>query len=281
MEEEKTIKPGTVSNNMKEEKTTKPEIKENIMKIPEGLTDEERREFIRKKINIKKTFQVDLTIPGEDTKKCFLHIVDVSEGGIRLHADFPFPEEDKEYKVKIYLDQIVEFTGKTIWQKQLLGGIYIVGIQFLDLSEHDRESVNEFIEKYSLEGKRRTFRLNRVLAVEMELDNKKDVFYALTVDLTEYGMRITHETKLPENTEIKFRIVLYYDKKPIEVKAKVIWQKETSWGDNMIGLEFTEITPEARNTIKEYIDDVILGNISEEPVGFSEYNINLDDEGEK
>lgn len=243
-------------------------MEKEVGNVPEDLDGIDRREALRKKINIKRTFQVILEVEGEEKKNCFMHIVDMSERGIRVHCDFPFPE-NKNFRMKFFLEKPVEFSGQLVWQKPLLGGIYVIGIQFTDISETDRNAINEFVERYSLEGRRKTFRLNRVLAVELEIGDKMEKFYALTVDLNEHGMRISHETPLPENITLKFRLILYYVGPPVEVNAKVVWQKETAWGDYMMGIQFIDVLPEAKQAIRNYIDDVILGNIPNDPMGMS------------
>ena len=66
-------------------------------------------------------------------------------------------------------------------------------------------------------------------------------------------MRINHEVPLPEGRELDFRILLEPGQPPVRVKSQVSWQKENAFGHFLIGLQFTEVTDQAKERIETYI----------------------------
>lgn len=223
---------------------------------------DEKRAIERKKIKLNKIFKTEIQLQNE-LKSCFVYIVDISEAGMRIHIDFALPE-GITMPIKFYLDESLDIKARLVWQKVLVGGMYIAGIEFTEISKEDKEKISRFIEKYSPEGKRKAFRLNRVLAVEVKLAEIPEKFYALTMDLSTSGMRITHERMLPEGVEIPFRILLDLDKPPIEVTGKVAWQKESSWGGYTIGVEFAEVSEKTAARINQFIDLAFNGKLDDQ-----------------
>lgn len=230
--------------------------------INNNNTSEERRTLERKKLNLNKIFKSEITFNNQTTN-CFVYIVDVSEGGMKIHVDFPLPD-NIEFKIKFYLDEPLEVTAKMIWQKTLVGGMNVAGISFVTISDDDKEKINRFIFKYSPEGKRKSFRLNRVLAVETTTEGLEEKFYALTYDMSPKGMRISTEQDLEEAKEYDFRILLDFDKPPISVKGKIVWLKENFSGNNSIGIEFLNISDENAARINNFIEAVFSGKLDDQ-----------------
>lgn len=225
---------------------------------------EEKRLLERKKIKLQKTFKTEMKI-DDSVKTCFVYIVDISEAGMRIHTDFALPE-GKKLEMKFYLDEPLDIKAKLIWQKTLLASMYVAGIEFAEISEEGKENIRHFIEKYSPEGKRKVFRLNRVLAVEAKTGEKIEKFYTLTTDLSAKGMRISHENTFPEGEDINFRILLDFDKPPIELTGKVAWQRPISYGGYNIGIEFVKISEEHIKRIDDFIDSAFTGKLDEQIV---------------
>lgn len=221
--------------------------------------EEERRTLTRRKIKVKKIFAAEVTLEGAP-QHCFVHIHDLSEGGMRIHTDFSFPD-DTELPLRLHLDEPLEVSVEKIWDKELIGGMRVLGLRFRKISESAQAKLMTFLRRYSPENKRKAFRLERILVVEMVLGSTKQKFGVFTLDLSTTGMRINHEFPLPEDMEIPFRILLEYDQPPIEVQARVSWQKENAFGQFLVGMEFTEISEQARQRIETFIDSAISGQM--------------------
>lgn len=219
--------------------------------------EDERRTRVRRKIKVKKIFAAELDL--EDGRQhCFVHIHDLSEGGMRIHTDFNFPDGES-LPLRLHLDEPLQVQVQKMWDKELIGGMHVLGLRFCDIDPETRNKLQTFLKKYSPENKRRAFRLERILVVEMILGATKQKFGVFTLDLSTSGMRINHEFPLPEDVGIPFRILLEYDQPPIDVKAKVSWQKENAFGQFLVGMQFTEISDEARYRIEEFIDSALSG----------------------
>ena len=67
-------------------------------------------------------------------------------------------------------------------------------------------------------------------------------------------MRINHEEPLPDDRDLRFRILLEPGTDPVPVTARVSWQKENAFGHFLIGLQFTEASEEAKERIETYIE---------------------------
>ncbi|MBI2251683.1 MAG: PilZ domain-containing protein [Armatimonadetes bacterium] len=216
--------------------------------------EKDRREVERKKLRINKVFPAEIKLKESSPFKGFVFIEDISIKGMKIHIDLPFPKEET-VSIKLLLDEPLEFNVHSVWQKQLMGGMYELGVEFVDITNESNKKINALINKYSPEGKRKVFRLNKLLNVEVQAENFSENFFAMTVDLSTKGIRINYEKKLPENTDLTFRITLELDKPPVEVKARAVWQKKNFFGDYQIGLEFVQISNDAVLRIEKFIDD--------------------------
>jgi c-di-GMP-binding flagellar brake protein YcgR len=235
------------------------------------LISEERRTAERRKLKLKKIFSAEIMLDGTP-QMCYLYIFDISEGGMRIHTDFSFPE-NKVIPVKFYLDEPLEIAVQVVWQKILVGGMHVIGIKYIDLDEESHARINRFMDKYSPEGKRKSYRLNRVLSVEMELSDRTEKFYALTLDISPQGMRITNDFPLPEGETVPFRLLLDVDRPPVELNARIAWQKETSFETFMIGMEFIGVTSEATMRINDYIDKAMSGELDRQVIKTQDMSI--------
>lgn len=243
----------------------------------QAMIAEERRTAERRKLKLKKIFSAEVMLEGSP-QMCYVYIYDISEGGMRVHSDFSFPE-DKVIAVKFYLDEPLEVTVQVVWQKILVGGMHVIGIKYIDLDDESQARINRFIDKYSPEGKRKSYRLNRVLSVEMELADRTEKFYALTLDISPQGMRVTNDFALPEGEAVPFKILLDVDLPPVILIAKVAWQKETSFDTFMIGLEFVNVTPDNVRRINGYIDKAMSGELDRQVIKTQDMSIFDSDQG--
>ena len=130
----------------------------------------------------------------------------------------------------------------------------VYGLQFENVLESSKTKLAKFLNESLHENRRKSFRLERILIVELELDEHTARFGVFTLDLSTSGMRINHEEALPEDRELKFRILLEPGLEPIEVRSQVSWQKENAFGHYLIGLQFSELSEIAKTRIEDYIE---------------------------
>ena len=83
---------------------------------------------------------------------------------------------------------------------------------------------------------------------------------SFTEDISPVGIRIFSQEDLENNTFLFLKIYLPHYKSPIEAKGRVVWSKESSFGDVKkrknydIGVEFIEIKTDDQQNISDYVD---------------------------
>jgi|GEM_PF-1862201 len=218
---------------------------------------QEKRGAERVKTTLNRAFNCDIKMPNESVMNCFIHIENISTTGMQIHIDFPLPD-NADMQITLYAKEVITLSMKKIWQKQLLGGTLIMGFEFVGDNAENTKKIIEFTNQFSPEGKRKAYRLNKVLAVELMIEEELKKFYTLTQDLSSKGMRIMNDTDIPAGTIVKIQILLDINEPYIELNCKVIWSKPTSFGYFLLGLEFIDIRAETVNTIEAFIDKSFL-----------------------
>jgi c-di-GMP-binding flagellar brake protein YcgR len=196
-----------------------------------------------------------------DTEHCLVHIHDLSEGGMRVHTEYNFPAGES-VSLRLHLEEPIDVTVKRVWEKPLVGGMNVYGLQFDDLEEPASSQLKKFLEQSFMENRRKSFRLERILVVELELDEHTSRFGVFTLDMSSSGMRINHESPLPENRDLRFRIILEPGQEPVEVVSRVSWQKENAFGHYLIGLQFIDVSEAASDRIETYIESSVKKGVA-------------------
>lgn len=211
----------------------------------------ERRALTRRRAPIKRIYAADIV--GEaDVEHCLVHIHDLSEGGMRIHTEYNFPA-DTSVSLRLHLEESIDVTVRRVWEKPLVGGMNVYGLMFDVLAETSKNKLKNFLQQNFQENRRKSFRLERILVVELDLDQESSRFGVFTLDMSSTGMRINHEEPLPEDRDLHFRILLEPGTDPVPVTSRVSWQKENAFGHFLIGLKFTDISDEAKERIENYV----------------------------
>lgn len=181
---------------------------------------------------------------------------------MRVHTEYNFPT-GQTVSLRLHLDEAIEVTVRRVWDKPLVGGMNVYGLQFDELKEESRARLKRFLEQSFQENRRKSFRLERILVVELELDEQTSRFGVFTLDMSASGMRINHEEPLPEGRELKFSILLEPGQPPVQVLSRVSWQKENAFGHYLIGLQFTDLNETSRERIEKYIESSVKRSSSQ------------------
>lgn len=273
MDDEKLIKSES-EETAGEAKAESPPAIDPVLEPPSapGLLDESgdrianRRTIRRKSLSCNKVFAGQVG-EGEDILPFYAYIVDISEAGMRLTTDVYLPINDPFHMSLVLDDSSVLDTDVVVrWKREMLGGTCMVGIQFINIPAESLAVVKNFMERHLADGKRKSFRLNRVLEVEINIEGQKDQVKTLTMDLSTQGMKITNEYSLPEDKIINLRLSLEFETKPVNIRARVRWQKETTFGKHVIGLQFINMGGADALRINRYIDRVVSGEIDEHKI---------------
>jgi len=232
----------------------------------DGMTDEERRQSGRKGVKLSRLISSKI-IDGESQRDCYLHLVDISVGGLRINSDDPFPE-DREFTLEVSLAPFGNelatkaprqaFSVKTVWSKSLVGGMVVSGLAFQNMDESSQEVVRAIMEGASPQGRRMHFRLNRVLGVELgRSEGEQQWLYPLTLDLSVEGMRICLSEPLDVGETFPIKVFLEFELPTVQAKAEVMWQETMPSGRVQVGLKFEELSERDAMAIKTYIDQCL------------------------
>ena len=172
---------------------------------------------------------------------------------MRVHTEYNFPT-DQTVSLRLHLEEPIDVTVRRVWEKPLVGGMNVYGLQFEDLVPESKSKLKRFLDQSFQENRRKSFRLERILVVELSLDDQTSRFGVFTLDMSASGMRINHEEPLPEGRDLDFQILLEPGHPPVMVKSRVSWQKENAFGHYLIGLQFTEIDEESKGRLESYIE---------------------------
>ena len=228
--------------------------------------DDERRLSGRKGVKLSRLIASRI-IDDSSERDCYLHLVDISEGGFRINSDDPFPE-DREFSLEIGLAPFGNelatksprhsFRVKTVWAKSLVGGMVVSGLAFQNLSDESKTIVDAIMQGASPQGRRMHFRLNRVLGVELgRTEEEQQWLYPLTLDLSVEGMRICLSEPLEVGAIFPIKVFLEFELPTVQAQAEVMWQETMPSGRVQVGLKFEEMSERDSMAIKTYIDQCL------------------------
>lgn len=228
-------------------------------------TPEERRAHPRKSVRVNKVFSAELMLHGNEKNpfKCRLYVADVSEGGLKITSDFPF-ERGISFSATLLANTPFSFKAEIAWSRELGAGMQALGLRFTEINEKNKKILDEFIDYYTAKEKSKVYRLNKVIPMRIHYGtNAPEPYYILTLEISLTGMKISHETRLPENEKIFFRIYLDPHSKPLDVCTRVASQKEEGvLGQTyIINLEFTDLDKDAHEYLNNFIDNAISNMI--------------------
>lgn len=222
----------------------------------------ERRVAQRKGVRLNKLIMAHLQT-GEESTGLYLHLVDISAGGIRVNGDVEFPLNEP-FSLKLQTESFggevssefpeLEVRARVVWSKRLLGGMFVSGLQFVEMTDVATACVKKILDICSPEGKRLRFRLNRVLGVGIGLEGETRWLYPLALDLSVEGMRVRLDESLEIGSRFPLQIFLEFDLPTVHMTAEVVWRDEVGQGRFQVGLRFHDLNEDSARAIQDYID---------------------------
>ena len=223
---------------------------------PEGFTD--RRSEQRRKSSVNKIVRAEVRL-GEEEELLFLYLVDVSPGGMRVNLDRTIEPEstiDLTFPVKAYFPDLDRFEARcrVAWNRELLGGTCVHGLEFLNLTAETSAIVERLFSAFSPEGKRSRFRLNKVLSLSYFRNNEWRSWSAC--DLSPEGLGMQMRDPLPMDEVFPFRIYLEDEGKYsfVELNGEIVYAEELDEGLHRLGVKFRDPDPSILVRIQAYMD---------------------------
>lgn len=223
----------------------------------------DRRISARKGVRLNKLISARLRVPDQEEIPLYLHLVDISEGGMRVNGDIELTEEQHfgmTLQTEAFGQEIAsEFseivvTCRVVWQKRLLGGMFVTGLQFMEIQPETAKALARILEICSPEGRRLRFRLNRVLGVGIGLEEETRWLYPLALDLSVEGMRVRLDEPLKVGDKFPLQIFLEFDLPTVHTEAEVVWKEEIGPSRYQVGLRFHSLNEDSAAAIQSYID---------------------------
>ncbi len=230
--------------------------------ITTGLpsTGAERRTHERAPWLINKTLQGELFLQPAQPEVVYLHVVDLSTGGmgVTMHRELP---QDTEFSMRLPLDgfgtahEHLQFRCRVAWQKALLGGTWSQGLQFTDLDEVAEQTLGEILATFSLEGQLRRYRFNRMLPVAIRQKEGQTWLverYASNLTLDKVELRL--DKPLEPDTEVEVRLALEFGMPSLLLSARVTGCQQTTGTRHQVELAFEGATIDEQMALRAYLE---------------------------
>lgn len=115
--------------------------------------------------------------------------------------------------------------------------------------------------KDKLIERRRYIRLKTPIPVTYTLPETGSIYNAFTKDISADGLRLeTNAKDIKASSIVELRLDIYGAHNPVHVKGRIVWKKRLSLEDNApydVGVEFTEIEEDNKNTFLKFLCDLI------------------------
>lgn len=120
---------------------------------------------------------------------------------------------------------------------------------------------NKFLER------RKYIRLETPIKMTYEMPDKSKIYHTITKNISADGVRFdTHNKSLKESDDLELKMDIPAAANPVHAKGKIIWKRKLSLEDAApfdIGITFTEIEEDNKNTFLKFLCDLIY-NLPEE-----------------
>jgi len=114
---------------------------------------------------------------------------------------------------------------------------------------------NELIER------RRYIRLKTPISVTYTVPETGSVYNAVTKDISADGLRFESDAKdIKVSGIVELKLEINQAHNPVHAKGKIVWKKKLSLEDHApynVGIEFTEIEEDNKNTFLKFLCDLI------------------------
>jgi hypothetical protein len=213
---------------------------------------------------INRLIRATLTRPGAATEGLYLYLVDLSQGGLRVNSDQPFPE-DVPVELHFGLDAFSpdpESPGaafqaqvRRVWHKPLLGGTWVTGLALVDPSEQTQQLVGNLLQSFSPEARRTRFRLRRPIEVALRTNAESAWLNALTLDLSPTSLTVRIYQELAAGDPVDVMILLGDAYPRLQGPAQVVRAEQVKPKRYQAELRLHEWPAEHVQVLLGYIDD--------------------------
>lgn len=218
---------------------------------------ENRRAHVRYGLALNRSIPAEICSPA-GTRSEAVYIIDASVGGLRLNTANPLPESftlqaDLTGVARTLEGRRLALGLRTAWSRPLSGGSWVSGLELVNATASNLDTLSELLALSSGPGGRRQFRLARIQKVKLSSPSGQKWRTATCLDLSTRGLCIIIDGYLAQGHQmaVRFSFKGFPD---VLAMAKVVWSREYFGRDMAVGLRFTEISESAAETLQAFID---------------------------
>lgn len=190
---------------------------------------------------------------GEFLKCVDVYLLTLDHRGIAF-LSFENFSQDSVYDFRLKSQPSLKFEVDSVEKKELFSGVFFYYMNFdRFLSE---KTINNL--KHSWGDERRaSVRCQKIMPVRITLNRNKSL-YALTDDISIYGMRIVHKHAIPPGIHFDCQIRLASLYGDINLKSVPVWKKTLMSTLNITGVRFLDNDPVEMKRLKDYLESEIV-----------------------
>lgn len=190
---------------------------------------------------------------GEPSKCVDVYLLTLDHRGIAF-LSFENFSRDAVFDFRLASQPSLKFEVDSVQKTELLGGVFFYYMNFDHfLSE---KIINTLKHNWGNE-KRASVRSQKILPVKITLSRYKSL-YALTDDISIYGMRIVHKHAIPPGIHFDCQIRLASVHGDINLKSVLVWKKALMSTLNITGVKFLENDPRDLKRLRDYLESEIV-----------------------
>lgn len=217
----------------------------------------DRRQQERTKIEIKRTILASVEDEGIKQRGCHLHLLDISEGGMRVNIDQALePEARLKLRFDIgalgtHLEGHFESVCRVVWTKPTPGGT-ITGFEFKELSKEARVGLQHLLDFW---GNKSSLELVRLWKpVNAKLRNTEAEPWSQTLFVQALSLKgFQFNSPRPVDREHALQSRLLLNDGPVITPVKVLWCKQISDRCYDTGCQFEDLSSEQTVSVRLHL----------------------------
>ena len=225
--------------------------------VPPDAEQDDRRRQSRTKFEVKRTLLASLEAESADETSCHLHLLDISEGGMRINIDRTL-EVETQIGLRFDLTTLspslngqFDSVCRVVWTRPTPGGS-VTGLEFKELRQDSEASLKCLLEIWSEKASLELTRLWKPINAKLRQSDEEPWSRTHFVQaLSEAGFQFKSSESMEKDQVWQARLLLTGG--PIAAAATVHWCKELSARSFEIALQFLELGQEDEASIRLHL----------------------------
>ncbi len=228
------------------------------MDEPQTPQEGERRGAVRRACSVKRTILGQIEVGGNELAT-HLYLVNLAEGGMRVHLDRDFPEES-EFRVRFPLNRLLtdleegefDLRCRVIWMRKMHGGTCAYGLAFEGMNDQDRATLDTLLDRCGEQERTEPVRLKHPLELKVRFPDEENWTPFISArELSEEGLRFQTRRELEKGEVLTLRMKLHPGM--VVCQAEVSWCRPRADGVFDVGCSFVDLQSDYRSLVAIHI----------------------------